>query len=105
MPICPNCRTGYDNLANCPKCDSPAPKHKTPRNPGVTTYNCSRFGIFCIFSAWIGTIFSLILLIYKSYNEVSSLMEGLTSWLSILTHVGICYALWMALNYATNKKD
>jgi len=31
MPICPNCRTGYDNSAQCPKCGTAAPERVEPK--------------------------------------------------------------------------
>jgi hypothetical protein len=105
MPICPNCRTGYDNSAQCPKCGKAAPERVEPKPRSTPNYRCSKFGIFCLFSAWLGSGIILVLFLIKSVKDVSTFGDGMMAAVNAILHLGVCYALWITLNYATDRNQ
>jgi hypothetical protein len=69
MPICPKCRTGYDEpVENCPKCGAAKPEKVIPEVAYHTSnnadYRCGGFAFFCLHfarvAAFLGVVLSLV---------------------------------------------
>ncbi len=102
MPICPDCRTGYDAETECPECGTEAPARITPA-PSKSRALCSDLGIFCIFCAWLGSIVALILFIIAAIRINSELLEWGLTLIHLPLYLGVSYALWIALKLATGR--
>lgn len=106
MPICPECRAGYDEQSECPECGMPAPELKMSGAPiRKSSLRCSPFGAFCILAAWLGSVVVLVLFIIATFNSASTFTEWGLALLTAILHLGVCYALWLAFNLAIDRQS
>ena len=71
----------------------------------MTNMRCSLFGIFCIFFAWLASILLWVISVYQFLHNMGIDKMSVMAFLSLIMSLGIIYALWMALKYATSPKD
>ena len=114
MPICPKCRTGYDEPADiCPKCGATKPRTFTPeevlqkvkRGEG-SPYRCGEFAFFCLHYARVAALFGAV---GSLIGAGAMLWKG--AWLLSLGYMfvisplayGQYVALCMAVKYACRE--
>jgi hypothetical protein len=111
MPICPKCRTGYEDTEEfCPKCSSRKPVSVPPaavfdkmRPRHEPQYICGKFGFFCLralqFIAYVSAVSSVLFgafMLYRGYFFSGFLSLGI----SAPANYGLGIAFSLAIHYA-----
>jgi len=104
MPICPKCRTGYDEPAeNCPKCGT----QKPPLGQQTNTRSFGKLQYFCLHFAYFAMFLSAILLLISGISSLvkGKVWEGLGAIvIAAPTTYGITLALGLAIEYADRQR-
>lgn len=109
MPICPSCRTGYeDSNDRCPACLAPKPPapfdiHAASR--ADVSLRCSEFGLICLWVAKYASVLVAALTLFSAVRVVmdGELMDALMLLLAAVIFFGQFVAFGLAIKYASKK--
>lgn len=115
MPICPKCRTGYEDTEEfCPKCSCRKPVAVPPaeiidkmRPRPASHYVCNKFGFFCLqmshFVVFVSSVAAVLFGVFVLYR--GEFMPGLLSLCFVAPlNYGTSIALALAIHYAEENQ-